>query len=149
LKIQGRCHCGTICYEAEVEPVSVNICHCLDCQRLSGSAFRAGIVVTADRFRLLEGKPREYVKVADSGAKRVHAFCETCGSPVYSCAAETPLSYTLRVGALEQSHMLGRPARQIWTKRRLPWMPPLGGVQEFEGQPAYLDGDKANRAQAR
>src|SRR3954464_9638434 len=135
LKIQGRCHCGTICYEAEVEAVSVNICHCLDCQRLSGSAFRAGIVVPADRFRLLTGKPREYVKVADSGAKRVHAFCETCGSPVYSCAPDKPQSYSLRLGALSEKDGLGRPSRQIWTKRRLSWMPKLEGVPDIDGQP--------------
>lgn len=135
MKVQGRCHCGAIGYEAEVEPASVNIGHCLDCQRLSSSAFRVSIAVPAERFRLFRGKPRQYVKVAESGAKRVHALCETCGSPVYSCAIDNPVAYTLRVGALDQRHMLGRPARQIWTKRRLPWIPPLEGVREFEGQP--------------
>jgi hypothetical protein len=135
MKVEGRCHCGAITYEAEVEPGTATICHCLDCQMLSGSAFRANIPAPADRFRILTGKPRQYVKVGDSGTRRVHAFCETCGSPVYSCATEKPPTFTLRLGALSQTQALGRPARQIWTKRRLPWIPALEGVPEIEGQP--------------
>jgi hypothetical protein len=134
MTVQGRCHCGEITYEADVEPGTVNVCHCRDCQMLTGSAFRANIAAPADRFRLLTGKPREYVKVADSGARRVHAFCAICGSPVYSCAPENPQMYSLRLGALSERDALGRPARQIWTKRRLSWMPKLDGVPEIEGQ---------------
>jgi hypothetical protein len=135
VKVQGRCHCGSITYEAEVQPGTVNVCHCLDCQMLTGSAFRANIVAPADRFRILTGKPRDYVKVADSGARRVHAFCENCGSPVYSRAVDNPQTYSLRLGALNQRKALGRPARQMWTKRRLSWIPKIEGVPEFDGQP--------------
>jgi len=102
---------------------------------LSGTAFRAGIPAPAERFRILTGKPRQYVKVSDSGARRVHAFCGTCGSPVYSCAEHNPKSYTLRLGALSEPNALGRPKQQIWTKRRLSWLPKLEGVPELEGQP--------------
>jgi hypothetical protein len=116
MKVQGRCHCGAITYEAEVEPGTVNVCHCLDCQMLTGSAFRANIAAPAERFRILTGKPREYVKIADSGARRVHA-------------------YSLRLGALSEKEALGRPARQIWTKRRLSWIPRVEGVADIEGQP--------------
>ena len=135
MKVQGRCHCGEITYEADVAPGSVNVCHCRDCQVLSGTAFRAGVPAPAEGFRMLSGKPRQYIKVADSGARRVHAFCGTCGSPVYSSAEHNPKSYTLRLGALSSPNALGRPARQIWTKRRLSWVPPLEGVPEQEGQP--------------
>jgi hypothetical protein len=135
MKVQGRCHCGEITYEADVDPGSVNVCHCRDCQMLTGSAFRANIAAPAKGFRILTGKPREYVKVADSGARRIHAFCATCGAPVYSCATENPQSYSLRLGALSERDALGPPAREIWTKRRLAWMPKLQGAAEVEGQP--------------
>jgi len=135
MKVRGRCHCGEITYEADVEPGSVNVCHCRDCQMLTGSAFRANIAAPADRFRLLTGKPREYVKVADSGARRVHAFCATCGSPVYSCAPQDPKTYSLRLGALSDGDALGHPAREIWTKRRFSWMPKLEGSAQIGGQP--------------
>jgi hypothetical protein len=58
IKVQGRCHCGAIAYEAEVEPGTVNVCHCLDCQMLTGSAFRANIAAPAKGFRFTGGKPR-------------------------------------------------------------------------------------------
>ena len=43
MKGNGKCHCDEISYEAEVQPGTVNMCHCLDCQTLTGSAFRANI----------------------------------------------------------------------------------------------------------
>lgn len=135
MKVEGRCHCGAIAYEAEVKPDSINICHCADCQMLTGSAFRANVQAPAATFRILKGEPRRYVKTADSGAKRVHAFCASCGAPVYSAAFENPQTYSLRVGTLKQRHELGKPQRQIWTKRRLPWVPLVPGVAEIEGQP--------------
>jgi len=101
---------------------------------LTGSVFRASILAPVDRFRILSGEPRRYTKVADSGTKRVHAFCATCGSPIYACAPENPKTYSLRLGALSEKEALGRPARQIWTKRRLSWIPKLEGVPEIEGQ---------------
>jgi hypothetical protein len=119
MKVQGQCHCGMITYEAEVDPGTLNICYYRDCQVLTGSAFRANIPAPADRFRILTGKPRQYIKTADSGARRTHAFCETCGSPIYACAVENPHTYSLRLDALSEGEALGGPARQIWTKRRL------------------------------
>jgi hypothetical protein len=135
MKVEGQCHCGAIAYEAEVEPGTIAICHCADCQRQSGSAFRTNIPTPIDKFRVLRGTPKKYIKTVDSGAKRVHAFCANCGGPVYACAAENPQTYSLRVGALNQRYDLGAPARQIWTKRRFPWLPPLEGVPGTEGQP--------------
>lgn len=87
MKIDGHCHCGRISFEAEVDPTSVTICHCADCQRLTGSAFRANIVAPAAQF-VLRGTPRSYVKTAESGNQRRHAFCGDCGTPIYACAME-------------------------------------------------------------
>lgn len=134
MKVHGRCHCGAIQYEADVEPGTVSICHCEDCQMLSGTVFRANVPAPADRFLLVRGSPRQYVKTGTSGARRIHAFCEQCGGPVYSCAAEKPTTYSLRIGALTERYELGRPVRQIWTKRRFPWMDWLESNEEFDGQ---------------
>ena len=78
----GQCHCGEIAYEAEAEIDDIAICHCLDCQRLGGSAFRANVLARADAFRVRTGSPHRYVKTGDGGARRLHAFCGTYGSPV-------------------------------------------------------------------
>ncbi|MGF6369076.1 hypothetical protein OKW40_001826 [Paraburkholderia sp. RAU6.4a] len=134
MRVEGRCLCGDIVYEAEVKPGTASICHCADCQRQSGSVFRMNIPAPADTFHLLRGMPKTYLKISDRGNKRIHAFCGTCGGPVYSSAAENVQSYSLRVGALEQRYELQKPARQIWTKRMFPWLPHIEGTQEFSGQ---------------
>ncbi len=120
MKVDGRCHCGAISYEAEVDPEAVGICHCSDCQALTGSAFRVTVRAPAEGF-VLRGAPTVYVKTADSGARRKHAFCPTCGSPIYATAADgEPATYSLRLGGLRQRHEL-RPRRQIWCASALPW----------------------------
>jgi hypothetical protein len=140
MKVSGQCHCGDIAYEAEIEPTRAAICHCRDCQRLSGSAFRANVFAPSESFRLLRGEPRQYIKTGDSGAKRVHAFCGHCGSPIYSSAIEKPRTYTLRIGGLDQRAEVGRPSSQIWVTRRLPWVPVFEGVPEVDEQPQRTAG---------
>ncbi len=135
MKVEGQCHCGAIAYEAEVKLGTIAICHCADCQMQSGSAFRTNIPAPAEGFRLIRGIPKIYVKNAASEAKRHHAFCGDCGGPIYASAAENPQSYSLRVGALKQRYELGTPVREIWNRRRFPWIPDFEGSHVFDGQP--------------
>jgi hypothetical protein len=134
MKVQGSCHCGQITYEAEVDPARVGLCNCTDCQMLTGSAFRVSVPAPRESFRLLSGQPKEYVKTADSGAKRAHAFCPNCGTPVYAKAAigETP-AYSLRVGCLKQKAQLP-PQRRIWCKSALEWSQNVSGILGQERQ---------------
>jgi len=102
MKIEGRCHCGQITYEAVVDADKVTICHCTDCQTLTGSAYRANVQAPAETFVLRTGQPKIYIKTADSGTKRAHAFCPACGTPIYSAAITDPPTYSLRVGGIKQ-----------------------------------------------
>jgi Glutathione-dependent formaldehyde-activating enzyme len=81
MKIDGRCHCGYITYEAEIDPDKTLICHCTDCQTLSGSAFRVVAYTREDAFKLLSGELKIYVKTSESGNKRRQSFCPECGTP--------------------------------------------------------------------
>jgi len=133
MKVEGRCHCGEITYEADVDPQSVGICHCTDCQRLTGSAYRATVRAARESFVLLSGRPKVYVKTAESGTRRAHAFCPNCGSPVYSAAVEDPPAYSLRVGCLRQRAEL-LPVRQQWCRSALPWAMDLSGIPQAQRQ---------------
>ena len=134
MKVEGRCHCGSIAYEAEVDPGMVQICHCLDCQTLTGSAFRVAVPASPKTFRLISGEPKIYMKVADSGSRRGHAFCGDCGAPVYRLPTDNNPNYALRLGGLDQRAELGSPWRQIWAKRRLPWLLDIVGIPQLEAQ---------------
>ena len=127
MKIDGHCHCGRIAFEAEVDPAAVTICHCTDCQRLTGSAFRANVQALAAQFVLRSGMPKSYVKTAESGNRRRHAFCGDCGTPIYACAVDDPQIYSLRVGTITQRASF-LPRRQIWRRSALSWVDVLGAV---------------------
>jgi hypothetical protein len=133
MHVHGSCHCGHITYEADIDPDSVRICHCTDCQQLTGSAFRAVVVVPSEKFTLLSGEPKIYVKTADSGNRRAHAFCGNCGSPIYASALRDTPSYTLRIGSIRERAQL-RPAKQIWCRSALPWVMQLDSVAKVSQQ---------------
>jgi hypothetical protein len=130
MKVDGSCHCGRIRYEGDVDPALVTICHCTDCQSLSGTGYRIGAPAAAATFVLLSGEPKTYLKTADSGTKRIHAFCPDCGGPVYSRALENPPFYTLRVGTLRQRAELP-PRRQIWCGSAVPWSANIEAVPKI------------------
>lgn len=132
MKVDGGCHCGAIAYEAEIDPAQVLVCHCADCQATSGSPFRVGVPAPAATFRLLHGSPKTYIKTtADSGRRRLQAFCGDCGSPIYSAAEHDTPSYTLRVGTIRQRAEL-RPRRQKWCRSSLPWAMNLESLPKAE-----------------
>mgnify|MGYP001264899139 CR=1 FL=1 len=71
MNIDGQCRCGAIAYEAVIDPGRVRICHCTDCQVLSGTAFRITAPTAEAHFRLLRGTPAEYSKMAESDRIRI------------------------------------------------------------------------------
>ncbi|HME22911.1 MAG TPA: GFA family protein [Acetobacteraceae bacterium] len=118
-----------------MDPTTVKICHCTDCQKLTGTVFRAGIASLPGTFVLKSGMPKIYIKTAESGNKRAHAFCPECGTPIYSAALEpNPSSYGLRVGGLDQRAGLAPPGRQIWCRSAVPWSMDLTRVDRAERQ---------------
>lgn len=133
MKVQGRCHCGAITFEAEVDPSKATICHCTDCQMLSGTAYRTTVPADAATFVLKSGTPKVYVKTAESGRQRHHGFCGDCGTPIYATAPVNPVSYGLRVGTLAQRAQIA-PARRIWCRSALPWSLDISGLPGEEKQ---------------
>jgi hypothetical protein len=134
VKIDGRCHCGAISYEAEIDRDKVMICHCTDCQSLSGSAFRTVVLTREGSFRLLSGRPKIYVKTGESGARRQQAFCPDCGSPIYSARADGEVKvHAIRVGTVRQRREL-QPQTQVWSRSALPWLPQLDAIRSIEKQ---------------
>ena len=134
MRVQGGCHCGYITYEAEIDPDTVSICHCTDCQTLSGSAYRTNVRTVAGGFKLLTGQPKIYVKTAESGNKRAQAFCPECGSPIYATSVTDPKIYGLRVGTIRQRAEL-RPRQQGWCRSAQPWVTELGSTTRYPKQP--------------
>jgi hypothetical protein len=131
MKVDGQCHCGQIRYEAEIDADKVNVCHCTDCQTLTGTAYRVSAPAAAASLVFLAGAPKIYIKTADSGNKRAQAFCTNCGTPIYSADAQNPQTFALRVGTMRQRAALP-PKRQIWCRSSLAWASDISGLERSE-----------------
>jgi len=121
MKIDGQCHCGFVTYEAEIDPERVSICHCTDCQQLTGSAYRVSATSKREDFRLTGGEPKTYVKFGDNGNKSLQFFCPNCGSPCYRTGeGENAREIGIRLGTINLRREL-TPKKQIWCDSALPW----------------------------
>jgi hypothetical protein len=122
MKIDGQCHCGSIRYEAEIDPDEVSICHCTDCQSLTGSAYRVTAMVPRERLVLTGNKARTYIKTADNGRKRIQQFCPDCGSPMFTTGEGADAEiWGIRWGSIRQRQQL-IPRHQIWCRSAAPWI---------------------------
>ena len=126
MKVTGGCQCGAIRYNAEVDPATSTVCHCHDCQKFSGSGWRASVRTRADDLRVT-GSPQVYVKTAESGTKRGQAFCPTCGSALYAFTPPDPEIVSLRLGGVDQRADLP-PQSQIWCESAQPWSLDISGL---------------------
>jgi hypothetical protein len=122
IQVNGTCHCGNIEIKATVKLSEVRACHCTDCQKMSGAPLRAIAVSPADKIKL-SGYPKEYIKIGDSGNKRIQAFCPDCGTQLFAADMEKRL-YNLRTGFLEQKNLL-EPKTHVFTQSSVHWIKTL------------------------
>jgi hypothetical protein len=133
MRITGQCHCGHVRYRAEIDPQEVSICHCTDCQQLTGSAFRVTASTDAGKLTMTGAAPRLYKKQGDNGRIRLQFFCPECGSPIYTTGeGEDSASVGIRLGSIDQRYEL-KPARQVWRGSALPWIKTLFDLPGYEG----------------
>lgn len=132
MKITGQCHCGAIRFSAEADPARVFVCHCADCQIISGAPFRAVLPIAAEQVEL-QGSPKHYVKVAASGNRRAQAFCADCGTQLFATEAELPKTLNIRLGCVNERAQL-KPVLQVWHDSAMPWL------RELDDTPAHSRG---------
>ena len=127
MHIDGQCQCGRVTYEAEIDPAKVSICHCTDCQSLTGSPYRATVLCSDSDVRLTGAAPTIYGKRGDNGRIRNQHFCGACGSPLFTTGEGGPGDFGIRWGSIRQRGEL-KPVRQIWCRSAAPWINDLAGL---------------------
>jgi hypothetical protein len=130
MKVSGACHCGHVAFEAEIDPERVTICHCTDCQALTGTAYRVSVSADRSAVRLTASEPKLYVKTAESGHRRRQYFCPECGSPIFT-SADDDASPTvgLRWGVIRQRAELA-PKKRIWARSSPEWVEHIAELPE-------------------
>ena len=134
---EGGCACGAVRYRLASEPLFVHCCHCLNCQRQTGSAFVVNVLIETDRVELLDGEP-EPIAVPRSGGKKQKIWrCPTCQTAVYS-QYTSPRVRFVRAGTLDDPASVA-PDVHIFTRSKLPWVTLPDSVPAFN---VYYDTEK-------
>jgi hypothetical protein len=134
LPLTGGCPCEAVRYEVSAMPLIVYACHCMECQRWSGSAFGLSMPVMAKHFRLTRGEPKAYRRVGNSGIESAYWFCGECGGRAYGQRASRPDVITVRAGTLDDTSWL-RPGAHVFLKSAQAWERVPNHTACFEMQP--------------
>jgi hypothetical protein len=132
---QAACSCGQLRVSVDGEPVRLSVCHCLACQRRSGSAFAVQARFRADAARI-EGEHKEFVRISDKGEQRTFSFCPNCGGTVFYKTENAPDIVAVPVGAFADPSFPA-PTVSVWEKRRHGWV----GLPELAGESRHFEDD--------
>ncbi|PSH64795.1 aldehyde-activating protein [Phyllobacterium brassicacearum] len=130
----ATCRCGQLKATCEGEPVRVSVCHCLDCQKRTGSAFAAQARWPDERVRVT-GEFRTWVRVADSGHKATYQFCSACGSTVANIIEGWPGVTAVPLGAFADPSFPA-PKFSVYEHRKHVWTTVLGEEVEHSSTPS-------------
>src|SRR4051812_4031528 len=128
---EATCSCGQLRVETEGEPIRISMCHCLACQRRTGSAFGWQAWWPREQVRI-SGEAREYTRIADSGDPRTYSFCPECGSTVHYRMAAAPERIAVPVGAFADPEF-PPPRVTLWESRKHDWVALPDGVEHEPG----------------
>ena len=117
---EGGCACGAVRYRLTAEPLFVHCCHCLNCQRQTGSAFVINLLIEADRVEVLSGEPQPVEAPRDDGSEQLIHRCPTCQVAVYSDYGRPEILF-VRGGTLDEPREV-RPDVHIYTKSKVAWV---------------------------
>src|SRR5436190_3672671 len=118
--LEGGCACGAVRYRLTSEPLFVHCCHCLNCQRQTGSAFVINILIETDRVELLAGEPQPVSVPRHDDKEQVIWRCSSCQTALYSQYA-TPMLRFVRAGTLDAPSAVA-PDVHIFTRSKLSWV---------------------------
>jgi hypothetical protein len=127
---EGGCSCGAVRYRLTSEPMFVHCCHCLNCQRQTGSAFVINLLIEADRVELLSGEPEPVAVPRDDGSTQRIYRCPACRVAVFSEYGRPEVRF-VRGGTLDDPSTV-EPDVHIFTRSKVPWVPLPDSKPAFE-----------------
>jgi hypothetical protein len=127
---EGGCSCGEVRYRLTSDPLFTHCCHCLNCQRQTGSAFVINLLVEADRLELLTGEPAAVDVPRDDGSAQRIFRCPTCQVALFSEYGRREVKF-VRAGTLDDPAQAS-PDVHIFTKSKRDWVTLPDSVPAFE-----------------
>lgn len=133
MRVSGGCLCGAVRYEIEAEPIAARVCWCRTCLALGAGGGTINVCFPRDALRV-QGEPRDYVSVANSGNMMHRRFCSNCGVHFFSDAEVRPHLKFVRAGSLDDPE-LARPSATIWVSEAPSWACIDARLPTIDGQP--------------
>lgn len=127
---EGGCSCGEVRYRVESEPLFTHCCHCLNCQRQTGSAFVINLLIEADRVKVLTGAPEPVEVPRDDGSTQTIYRCPRCQIAAFSRYTRLDVLF-VRGGTLDDPSAVA-PDVHIYTRSKLGWLALPESVPAFE-----------------
>src|SRR5262245_45785818 len=127
---EGGCSCGAVRYRLASEPLFVHCCHCLNCQRQTGSAFVINLLIETDRVELLAGEPKPVDVPRDDGNPQTIFRCPVCQVAVFSQYTHPGVRF-VRGGTLDDPSSVA-PDVHIYTRSKLDWVTLPPGVPAYD-----------------
>jgi hypothetical protein len=127
---EGGCSCGAVRYRLTSDPLFTHCCHCLNCQRQTGSAFVINLLIEADRMELLTGEPQAVTVPRDDGSAQEIFRCPVCQVAVFSHYGWPEVRF-VRGGTLDEPSGIA-PDVHIFTRSKLGWVTLPESVPAFE-----------------
>ncbi len=117
-EIKGGCQCGYVRYTVVDEPIRLNVCHCTDCQKQSGSAFGMSLVIKPESLLIESGELQEFQVKADSGREKTCGFCPKCGVRIVN---RSSVLCSIKAGTLDNTRDL-KPDAHYWNASKQGWV---------------------------
>lgn len=130
----GGCACGAVRYEIGDAPLVMSDCQCRDCQRRSGTGHGSYLTFPSKARVRVEGRAATWQVTADSGNVKTHAFCPSCGAPVYLTFSAMPDLFTIHAASLDDPSRY-QPAAVTYTVRGHVWDQLAEGPVKFDKMP--------------
>lgn len=130
----GGCQCGQIRYEIKAEPLTLYVCHCKECQKQSASAFGMSMAVPREAVIILQGQPKQWQRVSESGREVSCWFCGDCGTRLFHNPTRNPKITNIKPGTLDDTSWL-KPVGNLWTRSSQKWVNLNEQMLNYEGQP--------------
>lgn len=120
----AACSCGALRLTCTGEPVRISICHCLECQKRTGSVFAAQARFPRAQVRI-EGASAQWRRTGDSGTTATFHFCPICSSIVYWEMSAMPEFLAVAIGAFADP-AFPPPSVSVYEERMHAWVPAIG-----------------------
>lgn len=116
----ATCACGKLRAACLGEPTKVSLCHCLACQRRTGSTYGIAAFFERDKVRI-EGESTSFSRPSNSGFPVIFHFCPTCGSTVFWAPQRKPDFIAVAVGSFADPEFPA-PTQAVYTEHQHPWV---------------------------